>query len=196
MKKLVPTNAVLIPDQAKLVFHGVLFDIYQWQQTVYDGTVETFEMLKRADTVTTIAVVDDAIIVLEDENPHQGKRLSFPGGRVELSDPDIKAAAERETLEETGYRFNNWRLIKVAQPMNEIEWFVHVFVASGVKSHQALSLDAGERIKVLKWSMPKLKQELQNDTGVLGENRRIFEPLKTVDDLMTLAEFKGRMIDA
>jgi len=31
-----------IPKDAKLVFKGKIFDVYQWQQKVYDGTTVTY----------------------------------------------------------------------------------------------------------------------------------------------------------
>ncbi len=38
-----------IPPNAKRVFKGIIFDVYQWQQKMFDGSKETFEMLKRAN---------------------------------------------------------------------------------------------------------------------------------------------------
>jgi len=80
MKKIVPINAVLIPDSAERVFEGKIYDVYQWPQRLYDGSTATFEMLRRPDTVQTIGVVGDKIIVLNDEQPNRGARLSFVGG--------------------------------------------------------------------------------------------------------------------
>src|ERR1700733_8127048 len=100
MKKIIPPSAVLIPDQAKRVFKGEIFDVYQWPQTMFDGTAATFEMLKRPDTVQAIAVVDDKILVLNDEQPHRGARLTFPGGRADKSNESTDAAIKREVHEE------------------------------------------------------------------------------------------------
>ncbi len=44
-KRTLPKNAILIPDHATCVFRGMLFDVYQWQQEMFDGSIETFEML-------------------------------------------------------------------------------------------------------------------------------------------------------
>ena len=35
-----------VPKQAKRVFKGVIFDVYQWEQEMFDGTKEIFEKLK------------------------------------------------------------------------------------------------------------------------------------------------------
>ena len=190
MNKILPSNAILIPDHAKKVFSGVIYDAYQWQQQVFDQTTTTFEMLKRPDTVVTIPVVDNKIVILQDENPHQGKRITFPGGRVEASDSSTLEAAKRETLEESGLSFKNWRLIKVTQPSNEIEWFVYVYLAWGLIARDQLKLDPGERIKVSDISFTDLQQLVMNDHGVLGEDRDIFQALNSLNDLLNLAEYK------
>ena len=31
-----------LPEQAKKVFDGEIFDVYQWDQEMYDGSTETF----------------------------------------------------------------------------------------------------------------------------------------------------------
>ena len=49
----------IIPDEAEKVFNGVLFDVYQWQQEMYDGSYATFERLRRADTAAVICITDD-----------------------------------------------------------------------------------------------------------------------------------------
>lgn len=48
-KRTLPDNAIMIPEQAGCVFHGEIFDVYQWQQEMFDGSYERFEMLRRPD---------------------------------------------------------------------------------------------------------------------------------------------------
>ena len=62
-KRTLPDTAILIPDHATCVFHGALFDVYQWQQEMFDGTYETFEMLRRPDTIAVIAIVPVLTVV-------------------------------------------------------------------------------------------------------------------------------------
>lgn len=56
-RSFTPSLAKVIPEQAELKFHGVIFDVYQWPQEMFDGSTETFEMLRRADTVKIIAIL-------------------------------------------------------------------------------------------------------------------------------------------
>jgi len=44
MRNIIPKNARLVPEEAKLVFKGIIYDVYQWEQKMFDGTFSTFEM--------------------------------------------------------------------------------------------------------------------------------------------------------
>ncbi len=48
---------VKIPSHAVKVFSGVIFDVYQWEQELFNGNVSTFEALRRPSTVIIIPVV-------------------------------------------------------------------------------------------------------------------------------------------
>jgi ADP-ribose pyrophosphatase len=195
MKKTIPKDSVLIPDQAELAFKGMIFDVYQWPQALFDGSSHTFEMLKRPDTVTAICVVEDKILVINDEQPHLGSRQSFPGGRVDETDSDILTAAQREIVEETGYSFKNWRLVKISQPYRKMEWFVYVWLAWDVAGHQAPQLDAGEKITVQSLAFNELKTLIMQKVGYLGESSTLFESLETIKQLMALPEFRGQLVE-
>jgi ADP-ribose pyrophosphatase len=195
MKKIIPQDAVLIPDEAELKFQGRIFDVYQWPQQLFDGSEHTFEMLKRTDTVSVICVVEGKILVIDDEQPHLGTRKSFPGGRVDDIDASIQDAAEREVLEETGHTFNNWRLVKVFQPYRKMEWFVHVFVAWDAALRQEPKLDPGEKVTVHQLPFEDLKAKVMQDEGYLGESRDIFSSTSNVEELISLPEFTGLAVD-
>jgi ADP-ribose pyrophosphatase len=195
MKKVIPEDAVLIPDNATKAFQGMIFDVYQWPQQLFDGSEHTFEMLKRPDTVVVIAVTGDKVLVLDDEQPHFGSRQSFPGGRVDADDESIQAAAEREVREETGYGFKNWRLIRVMQPHLKIEWFVYLWLAWDVADQQSPHLDAGEKITVHELSFNELKEKVLNKNSYLGESLALMEKIESLDQLLQLPEFTGRTVD-
>jgi ADP-ribose pyrophosphatase YjhB (NUDIX family) len=195
MKKLVPSDAVLIPYKAKKVFEGIIFDTYQWPQPLFDGSETKFEMLKRPDTINAICIVDDKILILEEEQPHHGHRISTPLGRVDETDESTLEAAQREVLEETGYRFASWRLVKVVQFYTKIEWFIYVYVAWEVTHQQKPQLDAGEKITVKKESLKAIKDRLSHGGGLKGETQNIFKEAETVEALTALPEFVGYEID-
>lgn len=195
MKKIVPTDAILIPDEAKRVFNGVIFDVYQWQQQLYDGSNATFERLKRTDTVLAVCVVEDKIVVIEDEQPGRGRMLKLPGGRVDSEDDSPLRAVKREILEETGYEFTTWKLANVVQPENKIEWFVHMYVASDMSRQQPPQQDNGERITVQLKDLNEVKESVQQGEGMLGYSRELFDGLVSIDDLKNMPEFQGKEVD-
>ncbi len=195
MKKIIPHGATLVPNNATRVFEGIIHDVYQWPQTLFDGSVLTFEMLRRPDTVVIIGIVDNKIIVLEDEQPHRGKKLSFPGGRVDPEDDSTLAAAQRELREETGYSFAQWRLIDVRQPQSKTEWFIHLYLAWELTGSKKPHLDAGERITVSLNDYERVRELSMSGQGYLGGDAAIFEQHATLQEFMGIPPYVGKEIE-
>lgn len=137
-----------IPENAKLVFKGKIFDVYQWEQKMYDGSTAIFERLKRPDTVVVFPILPDGkIILVEQEQPDKDLFIGTAGGRVEEGE-DILEAAKRELLEETGYQADEYFLWFAEQPIGKIDWTVYNFIAKGAIKVAEQNLDAGEKIKL------------------------------------------------
>lgn len=136
-----------IPKEAQRKFKGVLFDVYQWQQEMFDGSYETFEMLKRQATVDILPLVDDKIIVLDQEQPRKGLYPSLVAGRIEEGEEVLKTA-ERELLEETGYKAESFKIINEYWGSSKLYWEDSLIVAHACKKVGEQNLDAGEKIKV------------------------------------------------
>ncbi|MFM2414767.1 MAG: hypothetical protein RI911_460 [Candidatus Parcubacteria bacterium] len=139
-----------IPEQAKKVFSGVMFDVFQWEQRMFDGTAATFERVKRPDTVQLIAVTEDKkIILLKEQQPDMSEAMmSIPGGRMDKEGESPEAAAKRELLEETGYQAASIQLWFSERPVSKLEWTVYTFIAKGCTQVTKPSLDPGERIEM------------------------------------------------
>jgi ADP-ribose pyrophosphatase len=194
MSRIVPQNAMLIPETAKRVFTGQIFDVYQWPQELFDGTTATYEMLKRPDTLQVIAVKDGKLVLLEEQQSGRPTYVRFPGGRVE-SDEDWQVAAERECREEIGMRFDSWRLIDVRQSTVKIEWFVATFLAIDFIGTEEPQPESGEHITDMDLSFDEVKQRLQlEDNPVIGYAQKIFEKFNSLDDLLAAPPFTGKVI--
>ncbi|MES2224229.1 MAG: NUDIX hydrolase [Patescibacteria group bacterium] len=141
-----PKSKQPIPNDAKKVFKGVLFDVYQWEQELFDGTKKTFEKIKRPDTVVVFAVLDDGKILLtKQEQPGKDSFIGGTGGRVDDGE-DALSAAKRELLEESGYEADEFILWNAQHPQSKIDRVVYTFVAKGLKKVADLDLDGGEKI--------------------------------------------------
>ena len=197
MQKMVPENAVLIPHEATKVFRGTLFDVYQWEQQLYDGSYKTFEMLRRPDTVLVMGVVENKLIIINEEQPLRGVSKCLPGGRVDKQDESILAAAKREAFEETGYTFQNYKLLSMRQPQRKIEWFIHLCLAWDVAEINQPHTDAGERISLDYLTIETVKK-LSNDRSS-GFNEpealAILENIATCEELIALPEYVGKNVD-
>ncbi len=135
-----------LPPNAKLAFKGEIFEVWQWEQKMFDGSAETFEQLRRPNSVLVIPVVGDKILIQIQEQPHRPKPFpSLPGGRCAWDEEPLEAA-KRELLEETGYTSENWILWKEFQPVNKIIWTVYTYIAKDCQHRQPPQLDAGEKI--------------------------------------------------
>ncbi|MBI2437150.1 MAG: NUDIX domain-containing protein [Candidatus Magasanikbacteria bacterium] len=143
-----------IQKHAKKVFTGVIFDVYQWEQEMYDGSTATFERLKRPDTIQIICTEGNKIIIAEEEQPGKPRGNTLIGGRQEQEEEPI-ICAKRELLEETGMVSDDIELFKTYEPYNKIDWKVHVFIAKNCKKIAEQNLDPGEKITVKKVSFDK-----------------------------------------
>lgn len=187
MRNFTPTSIKLIPKDATKVFGGIIFDVYQWQQKMFDGSTQVFERLKRPDTVQVIAIKEGKIVVLEQEQPDTGLFYSFPGGRHDEDGEDELQASKRELLEETGMKFSNWKLISAVQPLVKIDWIVYTFIATDFIDQTSQSLDSGEKITVTLKTLDEIK-ELSKDPKTRNLEKDLFERVRSIQEFMNLPD--------
>jgi ADP-ribose pyrophosphatase len=154
-----------IPEEAKLVFEGKMFQVWQWDQPMFDGSVQKYETIKRPNTVEVIAGTPDGkVLLLEQEQPHKdGSFISLPGGRVEPGEsPDD--AVRRELREETGFEAESFELYRSWRPSGSLEWEVFVYFARGARHAGPQNLDPGERIRVMELPFDAFLEEANKET--------------------------------
>ena len=188
MRTIIPKNAKLIPEEASCVFKGEIFDVYQWEQKMFDDSFETFEMLKRTDTVKVIAIKDNKIVICEEQQPHTKVFFDVPSGRHDVEGESELDAAKRELLEETGMTFANWKLIAIEQPHTKIDWFVYVFLATDFSGQVEQNLDAGEKITIHLKSFEETV-ELAKDPRNRYIPIDILDKAKSIEGLLNLPEY-------
>jgi ADP-ribose pyrophosphatase len=143
-----PNSRQPIPNNARRVFEGRIFDVYQWEQMLFDGSTTTFEKLRRPDTAYILPVTDSGrVLIVRQEQPGSQEVFGLIGGRVEDGEsPD--EAARRELLEEAGLVPAHLDLWDSYQFLPKLEWAIYTFIARECRSTNA-SFDGGEKIKLV-----------------------------------------------
>lgn len=155
-----------IPSHAKKVFSGIIFDVYQWEQKLFDGSSTTFEKAVRPDLSIVIPVTqDNKIILLEEVQPGTKKYLTFPGGRLEKGE-DPKLSAERELLEETGFKAEKIYLWSEEIPPGHTNFFIRTYIAKGCKKVTKPNLDPGEKINLKKVTFDEFLKIVQDNNFI------------------------------
>lgn len=138
-----------IPPHATRVFKGQIFDVYQWEQELFDGTKTIFEGLKRPNTVVVIALQKDGdILYAKQEQPGKAPFKSLFGGQADDGEEPIDTA-KRELAEETGLASDDWQLLREYTAKGKIQHNVYYFLARNCHKVSEQSLDSGEKIEVL-----------------------------------------------
>lgn len=188
--KLIPVDAKLVPAEAELKFKGVIYDVYHWEQEQFDGSYKTFEMLKHGDVVYTFGIVGDKLVAVHQLQPGwKHERLSIPGGLADPGETPLEAA-KRETLEETGYTFAQWRLVEAIQAAEHTEAFVYYFVAWEPGEQEPPHGDPGEQLRPGLFSIAELQAEY-NKTNDYRLAPLVLERVENIDELMALPDFHG-----
>jgi len=157
MRRYIPEDAKPVPEDAERVFEGVIYDVWQWDQKLYDGSMAKFEILKRPDTVVALCVKGDKVVVVEEEQPHRGRSVGLPGGRVDVDSETELDAVKREVKEETGMMFSSWKLVYAKQATSKIDHLFYIFIASDYQGTTEANHDAGEKITVKEYDFEEFK---------------------------------------
>lgn len=135
-----------LPSHASCVFKGKIFEVWQWEQEMFDGTTQIFERIWRPPTVEIIATVGDKMLIEEQDQPDRKDNINLPSGRADQSE-DMLREAKRELLEETGYASEDWSLLFTHEGTGKVIHDTHYFIARDSEKIKEPELDAGERIR-------------------------------------------------
>ena len=143
-------------------FRGHVFSVYTEEIQEPSGVQATRDVVRHNGSVVVLAVDEttdpsDPLIVLEQQFRHAANQYLFelPAGRLDPGET-TRHAAERELIEETGYRATNWtRLVRYfASPGFVGEW-MEIYLATGISAGEAEPED-DERIEVQLLPLSKL----------------------------------------
>lgn len=171
-----------LPDHAKKVFGGIAYDIYQWEQELFDGSITTFEMAKHADAVSVIPIINDKIVIIHESQPRDEERIGFPGGVMDAGETPLQTA-QRELLEETGMRFKTFKLVAIDDMGGtKMDWWIYRYVATDLIGQVEPKQDPGEKITSEIVSFERAKE--------LSVGNK-FMSLSVMDNVTTLDELRA-----
>lgn len=138
-----------IPDNAKKVFEGTIFDIYQWEQILKNGTSSLFEAMRRIGSTRVLPVYQNKLVLIEEIGLDGSREILSPGGRLERNELPLEAA-KRELFEETGFETSDWEHLfdKDLCDSNKMEWVTSYFIARNCVVSPDEKSDTGENITV------------------------------------------------
>ncbi len=129
-----------IPPHAKKVFSGILFDIFQREQEMLDGSIQTFEAARRVSTVLVLPIIWDKIATTYEQQPWKWRFYSLYWGRM-WWDEDPLAAAKRELEEESWMISDDRTLYQSFATGNKVDKYDHYFIARDCKPWGTIQLD-------------------------------------------------------
>ena len=145
-----------IPDNAKKVFEGERFVVWQWDQELFDKTHTIFESVTRADVSTTIAITrEKKILFLKEEQSGKSIMYTFPSGTLDQGDTPL-SCVKRELKEETGYTTNDITLWCTKSAGNSVIYDYHIFIAKDCIKDGDQELDSGEKIQVFEHTLDEV----------------------------------------
>src|SRR5580693_8980508 len=150
---------------SKIVFNGKVFSVRRDEVIEPSGVRATRDMIAHSGSVVVMPVLDDGKIVLIRQYRYAARQYLWElvAGRIDPGE-NVKQAAVRELIEETGLRAKRMRQFLEFWPSpGFLEEKMFVLLAQGVTQGEAHP-EEDERIEARAFSRAELKKMLQNGT--------------------------------
>ena len=154
------------PRNARLVFKGRVYSIYQWPQRLFDGRTVTYEAVWRPASVNIIATVGKRFLVTRERQPGiRGWYWGLPGGRAQDGETPLQGA-KRELLEETGCVSRDWKLLGTERAWAVTRWMSCWYLARNCRKIADQSTHpGGEVVRVFEVGLEELLTRTLSWTG-------------------------------
>lgn len=116
------------------VYNGKLFNVVLEKVTLPNGVVKDREIVRHPGAAAMVPILDDGSVVLVKQYRHAvGKFVwEIPAGTLEPGEGSLECA-QRELLEETGYRAATFhRLTAIWPAPGYTDEEIHIFLATGL----------------------------------------------------------------
>ena len=125
-----------------------------------------FYVLEAPEWINVIPITTDNEVVLVEQYRYgiEAPTLEIPGGMVDAGETP-REAAERELLEESGYKAEGWKSLgKVSANPAIMSNFAHMYLAEGCRFEGAENPDTHERINVHLLALDKFLDRVADGT--------------------------------
>jgi ADP-ribose pyrophosphatase len=132
------------------VYRGSLLQIKCDRVRLPDGSETTREYIVHPGAAMIIPILPDGRLLMERQYRYPLGRvmLEFPAGKLDPGEAALDTA-QRELLEETGYRAEHWEWLAGVHPVISYSTErIEIFLATGLTQERA-QLDAGEFLETL-----------------------------------------------
>lgn len=149
-----------VPVESAQVLEGSFLQVFRDRARLSNGSLVEREYIRHPGAVMVVPLLDEARFVMERQfrYPLQQVLLEFPAGKIDRGEAPF-LTGQRELLEETGYRADEWalagRLHNAAAYSDE---FIEIWFARGLKPGAA-QLDADELLEVCEVSLSMLREQ-------------------------------------
>ena len=152
------------------IFKGKVFTVKRDKVELEDGSTSMREIVLHNGGSSVVAVTDDGNILLVRQYRYAyGEELyEIPAGKIEIGE-DAKVCAERELLEETGYRAGKIEHLTTIYPTpGYTSEKIRIYKATDL-TFEAQHLDPGEFLEVCSVSIDRAKAMIDDGTIVDGK---------------------------
>ena len=129
------------------------------------GETREVQAIQFTDWVLILALTADEEVLMVRQYRHGIERvcLELPGGLVDAADDSAAMSAQRELLEETGYKANEIMLMGECFPQPAIlSNKCFFYLAENVTRVQMQNLDAGEDIEIINAPLKSIPAKIEN----------------------------------
>lgn len=139
------------PPHAKIVHYWQIFNVYNWEQELFDWTFTTFEWIERKPCVMVLAKdKNDNFIILKEIQPNTDWYYWFIAWMIEEWETPLESA-KRELFEETWYKFEKIEEVWIMDDSwdwAKMQSLRYMFYAEGWEKIGEQKLDAWEKIEL------------------------------------------------
>ncbi len=144
----------------ELVYKGTILDFYEDTMLLPNGNTEIWDFVShRMGAACVLPVRPDGkiLMVRQYRNALERETLEVPAGKRDSIDEDTKICAERELLEETGYRAGKIeKLLSLKSTVAFCDEMIDVYLATDLHKEGEQKLDESESIDVEAYDLKEL----------------------------------------